>query len=399
MAKMLAVEDYRQRARRKLPGHVYAYVDGGAETEATVQSNREAFRSVTLRPRGGVDPSHIDLTTTVLGRELSMPIMLAPCGSARIVHPGGDVAGARAARALSTAFCLSTMSGHSIEEVVEAANGAPVWYQVYRVGPRERVARAIARAEKAGVQALAITFDTAVVSLRERDQRNGGVRLLSGSKLRAAPHALKFLGKPRWLKDFVLDGMQPKLPNVLTEDGTPMIVGRGPTVAGLGWDDLPWIREIWGGPIVIKGLLTGEDAERAGDFGAAAIVVSNHGGRQLDTADATLRVLPEVVAAVNGRCEVLLDGGVRSGIDVMKAVGLGAKAVLVGRPWLYGLASNGQSGIESVLRILQEGMRRNMALLGVSRPVEIDRSLVRAPAEWFDPSSPRGDHLTYGNTR
>lgn len=383
---MLSVEDYRLVAKKKLPRVVFDYVDGGAETEFTVRENRGAFQQVTLRPRGGVDPSGSDMSTTVLGHELSMPILLSPCGMARTVHPGGDVAGARAAAKAGTIFSLSTMSGHTVEEVVAAANGSPVWYQAYRVGTRERAERAIRRAHLAGASALLVTMDTAVGSLRERDRRSGGLSLLGSSKLRAAPHFFKLFRTPSWLRDHLLDGIRPKLMNVVHEDGTPQILGRGGGPSGIGWHDLNWVRDAWPGPIIIKGLLTGDDASRAADEGAAAVIISNHGGRQLDTANATLRALPEIVQAVDGRCEVLLDGGIRSGIDVIKALSLGARAVMVGRPWLYGLGVGGQDGIEAVLKVLRDGLVRNMGLLGVKKVSELDESFVNAPKEWFEPA-------------
>jgi isopentenyl diphosphate isomerase/L-lactate dehydrogenase-like FMN-dependent dehydrogenase len=383
MGALLSVEDYHVLARRKVPSIVLDYVDGGAETEFTVGENRRAFEAVTLRPRGGVDPSGVDTTVTVLGNELSTPILLAPCGMARVVHPGGDLAGARAAARAGTIFIQSTMSGHSVEEVVAGAGGAPVWYQAYRVGTQDQAAHAIERARNAGAQALVVTFDSAVGSLRERDRRSGGLSMLGRSRLKAARHLPKLLRTPGWFAAHLRDGMRPKLMNVVGDDGVPAILGRGPTPAGLSWTDLKWIRELWDGPIVLKGLLTAEDAVRAVDEGAAAIVVSNHGGRQLDTAAATLRVLPGIADAVAGRCEILLDGGVRSGIDALKALSLGARAVLVGRPWLYGLAVGGQSGIESVEQILTAGVRRNMALLGCKKLDELGRQFVYAPNEWF----------------
>jgi L-lactate dehydrogenase (cytochrome) len=274
------------------------------------------------------------------------------------------------------------MSSQRIEDVVEAAGGHPVWYQVYRVGPRERVEAAIDRARAAGVAALVITFDTAVGSLRVRDRRNGGLALLGSSRVRAVPSFLRLVGSPRWLADHVVHDIRPKLANVIQEDGTPQILGRGPSPAGLTWEDLAWVKARFDGPIVLKGLLTPEDAVRAVDEGAAAVVVSNHGGRQLDTADATLRVLPEVVAAVNGRCEVLVDGGIRSGTDVIKAISLGARAVLIGRPWLFGLAAGGEQGIQEILELLRQGVSRNLALVGARKVSELDGSFVRVPRDW-----------------
>jgi len=245
-----------------------------------------------------------------------------------------------------------------------------------------RVEAAIDRARDAGVAALVITFDTAVGSLRVRDRRNGGLALLGSSRVRAIPGFLRLTGSPRWLGDHLVHGLRPKLMNVIQEDGTPQILGRGPSPNGLTWEDLAWVKDRFGGPIIVKGLLTGEDAARAVDEGAAAVVVSNHGGRQLDGADATLRALPEVVAAVNGRCEVLLDGGIRSGIDVIKALSLGARAVQIGRPWLFGLAVGGETGIQEVLEVIRAGISRNLALVGVKKLSELDSRFVRVPTDW-----------------
>jgi isopentenyl diphosphate isomerase/L-lactate dehydrogenase-like FMN-dependent dehydrogenase len=382
MQQRLSIEDYRRAAERRLPRLVFDYMEGGAETESTVRANRGAYEAVSFRPRGAMDPAGVDIGVSVLGAELQMPILLAPCGMARVVHPRGDLAGARAASRAGTVFVQSTMSGHTVEEVVAEAAGAPVWYQLYRVGPVSRVEQAIDRARDAGVAALVVTIDTAGGSLRERDRRSGGLALLGASRLRAAPHFFPLTRSPRWLAERLADGIRPQLPNIIGEDGKPQILGQGVGPVGLTWADLSWVRRRWSGPIVIKGLVTAEDALRSVEEGAAAVVVSNHGGRQLDGAEATLRALPEVVAAVGGTCEVLVDGGVRSGTDVLKAICLGARAVLVGRPWLYGLAASGDAGVEGALKVLADGVRRNLVLLGAPTLAELDRSYVRAPSEW-----------------
>jgi len=385
VAQRLSVADYQWAAERRLPRLVSDYVDGGAETEATVRGNRRAFTEVRLRPRGAVDPSGVDLKVSVMGGEVSMPVLLAPCGMARVVHPGGDAAAARAAGRAGTIFCLSTMSGHRVEEVVAAAAGAPVWYQLYRVGTHGDAEAALCRARDAGVSAVVVTIDSAVGSLRERDRRNGGLALLGASPWRVSRASLRLLGSPSWLYGRTVDGVYPKLMNALDRDGEPYVLGRNPPPIGLTWEELDLVRRHWQGPIVIKGVLGPEDAVRSVEEGASAIVVSNHGGRQLDTAEATLRVLPEVVAAVEGRCEVLMDGGVRSGIDVIKALSLGAKAVLVGRPWLYGLGADGESGVDGVLAILRDGLQRNLALLGAGSVSTLDARYVRTPADWYHP--------------
>jgi isopentenyl diphosphate isomerase/L-lactate dehydrogenase-like FMN-dependent dehydrogenase len=385
MGQLLSVADYREKARRFLPRLVFDYVDGGAETESTVRANRAAFDAVTVKPYGGVDPAPIDLGTDVFGITQSFPVILAPCGMTRLVRNSGDIAAARAAAASGIPFCIPTMSGHTIEDAARAGDPSRLWYQLYRLGPHERVAAAIARAKKVGIGTLVVTFDTSTISLRERDVRNGGIALAGSFGVSNAPTAIRLLGSPRWLAQRAIDGMRLPLPNVVGESGIPEVLGKTAPVTGLTWDDLPWIRDQWDGRLVIKGVLSHEEATRSVEIGADAVVVSNHGGRQLDHADGTLRVLPEVVAAVDGRCEVLLDGGVRSGIDVIKAISLGAGAVLIGRPWLWGLAAGGEAGISGVLQVLRDGMARNMTLMGVASIKGLDRSRGRAPESWFEP--------------
>jgi isopentenyl diphosphate isomerase/L-lactate dehydrogenase-like FMN-dependent dehydrogenase len=395
MPQLLSIEDYHKAAKRRLPRLVFDYVEGGAETEFTVAENRRAFESVTLRPRGGTDPAEVDTRTTVLGTELTMPVLLAPCGMSRIVHVGGDLAGARAASRAGTVFVQSTMSGHPVEEVVAGANGSPVWYQLYRIGPQAWAQRAVERARDAGAAALVVTFDTSTGSLRERDRRSGGMALLGTMNWRVAPKALKLGLHPRWLAGRIRDGVYPHLANVIEEDGSTRVLGRGSGPSGLTWQDLTWVRRVWPGPIVIKGIQTPDDALRAIDEGAAAVIISNHGGRQLDTAEATLRSLPEVADAVGDRCEVMMDGGVRSGTDVLKALSLGARAVLVGRPWVYGLAVGGEAGVDGVLKTFADGVRRNMVLLGAKKVTDLDRTYVRIPTDWLsDPAGllPAAEH-------
>jgi L-lactate dehydrogenase (cytochrome) len=388
MRPRVSVEDYRAGARRRLPRLVFDYVDGGAESEETVRANREAFRQVSFRPRAGGAPATSEsLEVTVLGERLSLPVVLAPCGGVRIVHREGDLAGVRAAGRAGTAFVLSAMSGHGIEEVVAAAAG-PVWFQLYDLGGRGPTRRSIERAAEAGVRVLTITMDTAATALRERDRRNGLDRLLGGSRLHAAVRFLPSLAKPRWLVQRLGDGLAPPLANVVDDAGRARTLRSGFVPRSLGWDDLPWIRAVWEGPVVVKGILAPEDAERALAHGASGIVVSNHGGRQLDGAEATLRALPEIVQAVGSSCDVLLDGGVRGGTDVLKALALGARAVLIGRPWVYGLAIGGQRGVEAVLELYRESLARNLTLLGCGDVRAVSAEHVRVPAGW----PPRGSY-------
>src|SRR3990170_2749376 len=288
------IEDLRALARRRLPRVVFDYLDGGAEGEATLRANRLAFDEVTFRARHAVTVPAPGLRVTVLGKELSLPVLLAPVGYSRLMHPGGEVTAARVAGATGTLYIQSTLSGHRLEDVAAASPGR-VWYQLYLIGGREVAEQTIERAKAAGFTALVITIDTPVAGLRERDLRAGQRELLSGTVVERLRYLPQVLVHPGWLVAFLLDGGTPPLANVV-------IPGRGPmplldVAAALArhavaWEDLRWIRPLWPGPIVIKGVLTNDDARRAVDEGAASVVVSNHGGRQLDYLPATLRALP-----------------------------------------------------------------------------------------------------------
>ena len=382
--RVVHIEDLRRLARRRLPRVVFDYIDGGAEGEVTLRANRDAFDVVTFRPRHAVALPACDLRTSVLGTELPFPILLAPVGYSRLMHPHGELAAAHAAGAAGTVYILSTVSGYKLEDV-KASSPGPVWYQVYLIGGRAAAAAALDRARAAGFSALVVTIDTAVAGMRERDLRNGMTELLSGSLSSRIPFLPQLLSHPRWLAAFLLDGGLPKLPNVVVPGQGPMPLVDVTTAlarAAVAWDDVRWLRDTWRGPMVIKGVLTADDARRAVDAGAAAIVVSNHGGRQLDGVPASLRALPEVVSAVNGQAEVLLDGGIRRGSDVIKAICLGARAVLVGRAYAYGLAAAGAAGVARALEILRADMERTLKLLGCAAITHLDRSFVDPIAGW-----------------
>jgi L-lactate dehydrogenase (cytochrome) len=300
------------------------------------------------------------------------------------MHPEGEVAAARAAGEAGTGYILSTISGHKLEDVKAASQG-PVFYQLYLLGGREAAEGSLDRAHRAGFAALVITVDTPVAGLRERDPRNGMKELLGTSWFAKMPYLPNLLAHPGWLASFLLDGGVPKLENVVTPGKGPMDlldVGAALASATVTWEDLRWIREVWSGPIVVKGLLTGDDARRAVDEGASAVVVSNHGGRQLDSVFPTLRALPEVVAAVHGQVEVLMDGGVRRGSDIVKALCLGARAVLVGRAYAYGLAAGGHAGVVRALQILRSDVERTLRLLGCPSIAALDRSYIEVPPAW-----------------
>ena len=369
---------------------VFDYIDGGADDEITLRGNSRAYDAVTLRPRCAVAIPKCDLRTTVLGTVLELPLLLGPVGSTRMFYAHGEAAAARAASEAGTVYTLSTLSGSTLEEVKAAAAG-PVWYQLYLVGGHDVARASIERARKAGFSALVVTVDTPVAGLRERDLRNGTKELLTRRVWSMLPFVPQFVARPRWLAGFLADGGLMTFPNVVLPEG-PMPyadVGTALEQSVVCWQDLRWIREAWKGPIVVKGVHTGEDARRAIDHGADAIVVSNHGGRQLDGVAPTLRVLPEVVAAVNGQTEVLLDGGIRRGSDIVKALCLGARAVLVGRAYAYGLGARGGPGVARAIDILRADVVRTLKLLGCASTAELDRSFVDVPADWLPASQPR----------
>ncbi len=385
LPRVVNIADLRRAAKWRLPRVVFDYVDGGAEGEVTLQENERAFRAVAFRPRAAVDFDRCNLRTKVLGCDLSMPVSLAPCGFSRLVHPRGELAAARAAGQAGVGFTLSTMSGYRLEDVAEASPSGPLWYQLYLVGGRAVAEQALERARRARFKALVITVDTAAAGMRERDARNGSEALMGGDKLAMIPYLPRLLAHPRWLTAYLLDGGPSTFPNIVVPGGGPMLLREARAAlrrSVVTWKDLAWIREIWPGPIAIKGILTRDDASRALDEGAAAIIVSNHGGRQLDGVPAALRALPEVVEAVNGRADILMDGGIRRGSDVVKAICLGARAVLVGRAYLYGLAAAGEDGVSRALGLIRADLERTLALLGCGSVAELDRSFIEPPASW-----------------
>ncbi len=383
VSRALNISDLRRLAERRLPRVVFDYIDGGADAEVTLRENCRIFDDVMFRPRNAVAIAECDLRTTVLGTELSLPMLLAPVGSSRMFYPLGEVVAAGAAGAAGTAYTLSTLSGCRVDEVKAGTTG-PVWYQVYLVGGRDVAMAAIDRARTAGCSALVVTVDTAVAGLRERDFRNGSKELLTRNLWSMLPYAHQFLARPGWLAAFMRDGGLMNFPNVVLPDG-PMSyadVAAALEKSTVCWADLGWIRAAWNGPLVIKGVMIGDDARRAVDEGADAVVVSNHGGRQLDSVAPTLRALPEVVAAVHGQCEVLLDGGIRRGSDIVKAVCLGARAVLIGRAYAYGLGAGGGDGVTRAIQILRADLIRTLKLLGCPSVAELDGSYVYYPSGW-----------------
>ncbi len=383
--RVLNIEDLRRAAQRRLPRVVFDYIDGGAEDEWTLRANSLAFEAVTFRPRCAVAVPSCDLRTVVLGTSLSMPLILAPVGSCRLMYPRGEEAAARAAGRAGIICTLSTLSGCRLEDVANASGG-PVWYQLYLVGGRDCALAAIERARKAGYSALVVTIDTPVAGLRERDLRNGAKELLSGKLGAMLPFVNQVLTKPRWLAAFLADGGLMRFENVVIPGKGPMLyadVTAALEQSVVTWEDLKWIRAAWNGPVVIKGVHTREDALRAVDEGADALVVSNHGGRQLDRVAPSLEILPEIVASVGDRIEVLFDGGVRRGSDIVKALCLGARAVMVGRAYAYGLGAAGDAGVARAIEILRADLIRTLKLLGCPSIAALDRSYVDVAADWL----------------
>ncbi len=373
------VAEARRRARRVLPRALFDYIDGGAEDEVTMGENERALRQIAFRPRMGTKVERPRLDTTVLGRSVSLPVLLAPCGLVEMVHPDGAIGVARAARKAGTVSVLSTVAGTPPATLSDEPG--PRWFQLYAAG-RDEADDLMGQASSAGFEGLVVTIDTPALGLRDRDVRNGvggPIRFDARSALRFGP---QIVARPGWSLR-MLRRMQ------WTDAGTGRVAAGVasvgfPTVAMLaspfGWDDIARIRRRWSGSLVIKGVLSGDDALRAADAGADAVVVSNHGGRQLEGAPATVRVLPEVADAAGDRVEVLMDGGVRRGGDVIKALAIGARAVLVGRPYLYALAVAGEPGVERLLDIFRNEMSRTLSLLGCPDVAELNRS-------WLQPNA------------
>ncbi|MGC2226112.1 MAG: alpha-hydroxy acid oxidase [Candidatus Sulfotelmatobacter sp.] len=390
--RVVCIEDFRPIARARVPKSVFDYLDGGSEGEVTLRENCRIFNDVTFRPRHAVEVAKCDLRTRVLGFDLALPFLLAPVGYSRLMHPAGELAAARAAGRAGTGYILSTISGHKLEDVKAGSTG-PVFYQLYLMGGRGAAEASIERARVAGFSALVVTIDTPVSGIRERDYRNGMKELISGRPLEKIPYLPQILSRPGWLISFLMDGGVPLLPNVVVPGKGPMpLVDINAALAEstATWADFRWIREIWRGPIVVKGVLTGDDARHAIDAGAAAISVSNHGGRQLDGVPASLRALPEVVEAVKGRIEVFMDGGIRRGADIVKAICMGAQAVLCGRAYAYGLAAAGEAGVDRAIEILRTDLERTLRLLGCASVAELDRSYVNVPKGWEVGGESRG---------
>ena len=381
--KVVNISDLRTLAKKRLPQMVFDYIDSGADREQTLTQNCTAYNEILFRPRCAVATPNCDLGVTVLDQKFELPFLLAPVGSSRMFYPKGEVVAAREAGLAGTGYTLSTLSGCKLEEVKEATN-FPAWYQLYLLGGRDVALKTIDRAKSAGFSAIVVTIDTPISGLRERDVRNGTKELLSKNPFLMLPYISQMLVKPCWLAQWLGDGGLMNFPNVQLEDGPMGYTEIGPALeqSVVTWEDLAWIREAWGGKIIIKGVHIRDDAKKALDLGVDAIVVSNHGARQLDSVSPTIRVLPEIVKAVNGQIDVLLDGGIRRGGDVVKALCLGAKGVLIGRAYAYGLAAGGGLGVARSIEIIRSDILRTMKLLGCDSVKKLDRSFVTIPESW-----------------
>jgi L-lactate dehydrogenase (cytochrome) len=382
-ARLVSWRDVRAAAQGRLPRPLFEYVEGGAEDEVTLRANETAFRSLGFRPRMAVWNPSPDLATSVAGTSIAVPILTAPCGGMRLVHPGGDVAVATAAARQGTIAVVPASSCFTLEEIARRSEAGPRWFQLYRFMSEQTMYGLVERADAAGYEALVITVDTVVAGHREKDLRNGFTYKLRPDVHTAFRLARQLGVRPRWLYGYLRDGMPFQLANTagtgytssssrLTALGRTSTESQSPT-----WRDIRKIRELWPKPLVVKGILSPEDARIAADCGADALIVSNHGGRQLDGAPPTMRVLPEIVAAVGDSAEILLDSGVRRGSDVLKALALGARAVLVGRNVVHGLAVAGADGVSWALDLLRTDMVRSMRLMGRASVTAIDPSWIR----------------------
>jgi L-lactate dehydrogenase (cytochrome) len=370
------IADLRALARGQLPSAIFDFLDGAAESEYTANRNTTGFDQATLVPRCLVDVSTVKTTTRVLGQDIEWPMICSPTGGSRIFHPDGELAAARAAAKAGAYYALSTNASCSLEEVA-SASGGPKLFQLYIFKDRDMTRELIERCRQSGYKAMCLTVDVPTIGKRERDLRSGfGIPIKPSMRLLRS-----FVQRPSWLLGRMCDrGLS--IPNVAERAGSDSLIKQmqyigkqlDPTVA---WTDLREMIDLWGGPFAIKGVMSADDARRAADLGATAVVVSNHGGRQLDGAPAAIEMLPEIVEAVGQRIEIILDGGIRRGVHVLKAIAMGATACSVGRPYLFGLSAGGEAGVARALAILRTELVRSMQLSGCTDIRSVDRTMIR----------------------
>lgn len=390
-SQIKSVADAQYFAERKAPKLIREYLRSGSGTRATLNANTSGFDQISFRPRTAVRHPSRDLTTRVLGLELPTPVMIAPTGGGRLAHPEGELAGARAAGSVGAMQWVTTFAGYTIEEVMEVATG-PVGFQLYYPGSRDAAADLIERAKRLGCVALALTVDTAVGPRPENPAKGRIVVYRAGSTQRRPivewlRIVQQFARKPGWTSAFVRDRFRGLYSAMVYDNGKPAILFRSSEILTRVtpvWEDLAWVKEQWGGPLVIKGIQTPEDARRARDHGADGVIVSNHGGNVLDGNAGSITVLPSIVDAVGTDLEVLFDSGIRRGTDVVKAMAIGAKAVLVGRSWLWAVAAAGEPGVRAMLDVYRQQIDETLSSLGVASLAELDRSSVRFPRSWIE---------------
>jgi L-lactate dehydrogenase (cytochrome) len=375
---ILTIAEMKEKARRSVPKMFFDYADSGAWTESTYRANEDDFSKIKLRQRVLVDMTGRSLETTMIGQKVAMPVALAPTGLTGMQHADGEMLAAKAAEAFGVPFTLSTMSICSIEDVASVTK-KPFWFQLYVMKDREFVENLINRAKAAKCSALVLTLDLQILGQRHKDLRNG----LSAPPKFTPKHIWQMATRPFWC----LEMLQTQRRTFRNIAGHAKNVSDLSSLSAwtaeqfdpqLSWKDVAWIKEKWGGPLILKGILDAEDARAAADSGADAIIVSNHGGRQLDGAHSSIAMLPKIVEAVGDRIEIHLDGGIRSGQDILKAVALGAKGTYIGRPFLYGLGAGGQAGVTRVLEILKKEMDITMALCGKRLITDVDRDIIAA---------------------
>lgn len=374
-----SIEDYRELARRRLPRQIFDYIDGGAFGESTLAANRDDLRRIQFRQRILRDVSTRSLATTVLGEEIALPLILAPVGFGGMFARRAEVQAAKAAERAGIPFCESTLSICGVEEVA-AAIKRPLWFQLYVMKDRSYAEDLMVRAQAVGCSTLILTVDLPVVGQRYRDVRNG----ISGriSRTKRLRRGADLFTHTTWVRDVALGGrpltfgnLEKALPDATVPgDFQGWVASQfDPSVT---WNDLAWLREHWRGKIALKGILDVDDAREALERGVDAVIVSNHGGRQLDDVPSSIRSLPGIADAIGSSCEVLMDGGIRSGLDVVKAMSMGARACLIGRPWAYAVAARGEEGVDHVLRIFQSEMMVTLGLTGVNDVADLDRTVV-----------------------
>jgi L-lactate dehydrogenase (cytochrome) len=377
------IEDLRRLAKRRVPRMFYDYADSGSWTESTYRANETDFARIKLRQRVAVDMTNRSLASTMVGQPVSMPVALAPTGLTGMQHPDGEILAARAAAKAGVPFTLSTMSICSIEDVAEHID-RPFWFQLYVMRDRDFIGRLIDRAKAVGCSALMLTLDLQILGQRHKDIKNG----LTTPPRPTLANIIDLATKPRWCLG-MLRTQRRSFRNIVGHaEGIQDLRSLTSWVAEqfdprLSWDDIKWIQDRWGGKLILKGILDPEDAERAAQTGADALIVSNHGGRQLDGALSSIAALPSIVDAVSGRIEVLMDGGIRSGQDVIKALALGAKGVLIGRAFLYGLGAMGEEGVTLCLDIIRKELDTTMALCGRRDIQDVDKTILARAPETF----------------